>query len=166
MVCTSLGSLLRPLFYFLCYIHFSLSVVRSSYYVPLFPWRQKSMRYSMHVNFSISIWPRGRKEAIKAVKMQYPKEMVVRTLAKFHYGKQETCEGMHLILWWTLMIFAHAVLRGTYTSLFFNDLPDPSSETFFYLMLVIGTTALLISAYPIYKHDPAMVASRSHGFTT
>ena len=26
MVCTSLGSLLRPLFYFLCYIHFSLSV--------------------------------------------------------------------------------------------------------------------------------------------
>ena len=27
MVCTSLGSLLRPLFYFLCYIHFSLSVV-------------------------------------------------------------------------------------------------------------------------------------------
>ena len=28
MVCTSLGSLLRPLFYFLCYIHFSLSVQR------------------------------------------------------------------------------------------------------------------------------------------
>ena len=28
MVCTSLGSLLRPLFYFLCYIHFSLTVVR------------------------------------------------------------------------------------------------------------------------------------------
>ena len=28
MVCTSLGSLLRPLFYFLCYIHFSLSVVQ------------------------------------------------------------------------------------------------------------------------------------------
>ena len=27
MVCTSLGSLLRPLFYVLCYIHFSLSVV-------------------------------------------------------------------------------------------------------------------------------------------
>ena len=27
MVCTSLGSLLRPLFYFLCYIHFSLSVL-------------------------------------------------------------------------------------------------------------------------------------------
>ena len=27
MVCISLGSLLRPLFYFLCYIHFSLSVV-------------------------------------------------------------------------------------------------------------------------------------------
>ena len=27
MVCTSLGSLLRPLFYFLCYIHFSLSVI-------------------------------------------------------------------------------------------------------------------------------------------
>ena len=27
MVCTSLGSLLRPLFYFRCYIHFSLSVV-------------------------------------------------------------------------------------------------------------------------------------------
>ena len=27
MVCTSLGSLLRPLFYFLCYIHFSLSEV-------------------------------------------------------------------------------------------------------------------------------------------
>ena len=26
MVCTSLGSLLRPLFYFLCYIHFSRSV--------------------------------------------------------------------------------------------------------------------------------------------
>ena len=26
MVCTSLGSLLCPLFYFLCYIHFSLSV--------------------------------------------------------------------------------------------------------------------------------------------
>ena len=26
MVCTSLGSLLRPLFYFLCYIHLSLSV--------------------------------------------------------------------------------------------------------------------------------------------
>ena len=26
MVCTSLGSQLRPLFYFLCYIHFSLSV--------------------------------------------------------------------------------------------------------------------------------------------
>ena len=26
MVCNSLGSLLRPLFYFLCYIHFSLSV--------------------------------------------------------------------------------------------------------------------------------------------
>ena len=26
MVCTSLGSLLRPLFYFLFYIHFSLSV--------------------------------------------------------------------------------------------------------------------------------------------
>ena len=26
MVCTSLGSLFRPLFYFLCYIHFSLSV--------------------------------------------------------------------------------------------------------------------------------------------
>ena len=26
MVCTSLGSLLGPLFYFLCYIHFSLSV--------------------------------------------------------------------------------------------------------------------------------------------
>ena len=26
MVCTSLGSLLRPLFYFLCYIPFSLSV--------------------------------------------------------------------------------------------------------------------------------------------
>ena len=26
MVCTRLGSLLRPLFYFLCYIHFSLSV--------------------------------------------------------------------------------------------------------------------------------------------
>ena len=26
MVCTSLGSLVRPLFYFLCYIHFSLSV--------------------------------------------------------------------------------------------------------------------------------------------
>ena len=26
MVYTSLGSLLRPLFYFLCYIHFSLSV--------------------------------------------------------------------------------------------------------------------------------------------
>ena len=35
MVCTSLGSQLRPLFYFLCYIHFSLSVetrgVRPSY---------------------------------------------------------------------------------------------------------------------------------------
>ena len=28
MVCTSLGSLLHPLFYFLCYIHFSLSVLR------------------------------------------------------------------------------------------------------------------------------------------
>ena len=27
MVCTSLGSLLHPLFYFLCYIHFSLGVV-------------------------------------------------------------------------------------------------------------------------------------------
>ena len=27
MVCTSLGSLLHALFYFLCYIHFSLSVV-------------------------------------------------------------------------------------------------------------------------------------------
>ena len=27
MVCTSLGSLLHPLFYFLCYIHFSLSVL-------------------------------------------------------------------------------------------------------------------------------------------
>ena len=27
MVCTSLGSLLCPLFYFLCYIHFSLSVL-------------------------------------------------------------------------------------------------------------------------------------------
>ena len=27
MVCTTLGSLLRPLFYFLCYIHFSLSVL-------------------------------------------------------------------------------------------------------------------------------------------
>ena len=26
MVCTRLGSLLRPLFYFLCYTHFSLSV--------------------------------------------------------------------------------------------------------------------------------------------
>ena len=26
MVCTSLGSLLRPLFYFLCYIHISLTV--------------------------------------------------------------------------------------------------------------------------------------------
>ena len=26
MVCASLGSLLHPLFYFLCYIHFSLSV--------------------------------------------------------------------------------------------------------------------------------------------
>ena len=26
MVCTSWGSLLRPLFYFLCKIHFSLSV--------------------------------------------------------------------------------------------------------------------------------------------
>ena len=26
MVCTSLGSLLRRLFYFLCYIHFSLSI--------------------------------------------------------------------------------------------------------------------------------------------
>ena len=26
MVCTSFGSLLRPLFYFLCYINFSLSV--------------------------------------------------------------------------------------------------------------------------------------------
>ena len=26
MVCTSLGSLMRPLFHFLCYIHFSLSV--------------------------------------------------------------------------------------------------------------------------------------------
>ena len=31
MVCTSLGSLLRPLFYFLCYIHFSLSVQGYSY---------------------------------------------------------------------------------------------------------------------------------------
>ena len=30
MVCTSLGSLLRPLFYFLCYIHFSLSVQLTS----------------------------------------------------------------------------------------------------------------------------------------
>ena len=29
MVCTSLGSLLRPLFYFLFYIHFSLSVVNA-----------------------------------------------------------------------------------------------------------------------------------------
>ena len=29
MVCTSLGSLLHPLFYFLCYIHFSLSVDQS-----------------------------------------------------------------------------------------------------------------------------------------
>ena len=28
MVCTSLGSLLHPLFYFLCYIHFSLSVLQ------------------------------------------------------------------------------------------------------------------------------------------
>ena len=28
MVCTSLGSLLHPLFYFLCYIHFSLTVQR------------------------------------------------------------------------------------------------------------------------------------------
>ena len=27
MVCTSLGSLMSPLFYFLCYIHFSLSVL-------------------------------------------------------------------------------------------------------------------------------------------
>ena len=27
IVCTSLGSLLRPLFYFLCYIHFCLSVL-------------------------------------------------------------------------------------------------------------------------------------------
>ena len=31
MVCTSLGSLLRPLFYFLCYIHFSLGVEKKDY---------------------------------------------------------------------------------------------------------------------------------------
>ena len=30
MVCTSLGSLLRSLFYFLCYIHFSHSVLYSN----------------------------------------------------------------------------------------------------------------------------------------
>ena len=37
MVCTSLGSLLRPLFYFLCYIHFSLSVEGYlSYLLPKF----------------------------------------------------------------------------------------------------------------------------------
>ena len=33
MVCTSLGSLLRPLFYFLCYIHFSLSVMEERKYI-------------------------------------------------------------------------------------------------------------------------------------
>ena len=34
MVCTSLGSLLRPLFYFLCYIHFSLSVLKEVQKLP------------------------------------------------------------------------------------------------------------------------------------